>query len=147
MGIRMAKIKPSSAKAKGRNLQNWVCKKISELLGIPWGKDEEIASREMGQAGVDIRLVGRALRRFPFSVECKWQESWSILSWIKQAQMNQKPGTDWLLVAKKNRIKPVVILDAERFFEILKEVPRFEKQDITKVSESNRRDEHVEENL
>ncbi|OQC75319.1 MAG: hypothetical protein BWX44_00050 [Spirochaetes bacterium ADurb.Bin001] len=61
--------------------------------------------------------------------------------------MNQKPGTDWLLVAKKNRIKPVVILDAERFFEILKEVPRFEKQDITKVSESNRRDEHVEENL
>ena len=115
----MTKIKPSSAKAKGRALQNWTCEKISELLGIPWGKDESIASREMGQPGTDIRLVGEAQERFPFSVECKWQESWSVLAWIKQAQENQKAGTDWLLVMKKNRIKPVVVIDAERFFELL----------------------------
>jgi hypothetical protein len=115
----MAKIKTSSAKAKGRSLQQWTCQKISELLGIPWGKDESIASREMGQPGTDIRLVGEAQERFPFSVECKWQESWSVLAWIKQAQENQKAGTDWLLVMKKNRIKPVVVIDAERFFELL----------------------------
>lgn len=114
------RIKTSSAKAKGRNLQQWVCKKISELLDIPWGKDELIASREMGQPGTDVRLVGEAQERFPFSVECKWQESWSVLAWIKQAQENQKAGTDWLLVIKKNRIKPVVVMDGERFFELLR---------------------------
>ena len=52
------RIKPSSAKAKGRSLQQWVCQKISDLLGIEWGKDELIASREMGQSGTDIRLLG-----------------------------------------------------------------------------------------
>ncbi len=114
-------IKPSSAKAKGRALQQWVCAKISELLKIPWGKDEMIASREMGQPGADVRLVGEARKRFPFSIECKWQESWSVPSWIKQAQANQAEGTDWLLICKKNRMAPVVIMDAERFFELLKE--------------------------
>jgi hypothetical protein len=121
------KISISSAKAKGRNLQQWVCKKISELLDIPWGKDELIASREMGQPGTDVRLVGEAQERFPFSVECKWQESWSVLAWIKQAQENQKAGTDWLLIMKKNRIKPVVVMDGERFFELLRRI-----QDVSK---------------
>jgi hypothetical protein len=121
------KISVSSAKAKGRNLQQWTCKKISELLNIPWGKDELIASREMGQPGTDVRLVGEAQERFPFSVECKWQESWSVLAWIKQAQENQKAGTDWLLVLKKNRVKPVVVMDGERFFELLRRT-----QDVSK---------------
>jgi hypothetical protein len=86
------RIKTSSAKAKGRNLQKWTCQKISELLGIPWGKDELIASREMGQSGTDVRLVEEAQERFPFSVECKYQETWSVPSWIKQAKKNQPIG-------------------------------------------------------
>lgn len=113
------RIKPSSAKAKGRSLQQWVCQKISDLLGIEWGKDELIASREMGQAGTDIRLMGEAQERFRFSVECKNQERWSILDWVEQARKNQKDGTDWLLVVKKNRVDPIIIMDASRFFEIL----------------------------
>jgi hypothetical protein len=114
------RIKPSSAKAKGRSLQQWVCQKISDLLGIKWGKDELIASREMGQAGTDVRLLGEAQKRFPYSVECKYQETWSVLAWIEQAKQNQKKGTDWLLVMKKNRISPVVVMDAERFFDLLR---------------------------
>jgi hypothetical protein len=117
--MKRRRIKPSSAKAKGRSLQQWVCQKISELLGIPWGKDELIASREMGQAGTDIRLMGEAQERFRFSVECKNQERWSILNWVEHARKNQKDGTDWLLVVKKNRVDPIVIMDASRFFEIL----------------------------
>lgn len=116
------KIKTSSAKAKGRNLQKWACEKISELLGIPWGKDELIASREMGQSGTDVRLIGEALERFPYSVECKWQESWSVPAWIKQAEANQLDGTDWLLIVKRNHIRPAVIMDAEHFFELFKKI-------------------------
>ncbi len=115
------RISISSAKAKGRNLQQWTCEKISELLGVPWGKDEAIASREGAQNGTDVRLVGDVRKRFPFSVECKCQESWSIPAWIEQAKRNQEPGMDWLLVVKKSRQNPIVIMDAERFFELLKE--------------------------
>ena len=113
------RIKNSSAKSKGRELQNWACRKISELLGIPWGKDELIASREASQAGTDVRLIGEAKTRFPFSVECKRCESWAIPAWIKQAKANQAKGTDWLLIVKKNREDPIVVMDANAFFELL----------------------------
>lgn len=115
-------ITTASAKAKGRSFQQWTCQKISELLGLPWGKDELIASREASQVGTDVRLIGEAKVRFPYSVECKHQESWQIHAWIEQAKSNQQEGTDWLLFAKRNRMRPVVILDAETFFSILKKV-------------------------
>lgn len=120
----MARITTASAKAKGRELQNWTCQKISDLLGIPWGKDECIASREASQTGTDVRLVGLAQTRFPFSVECKWQETWSVPDWIRQARDNEKKGTDWLLVMKKSRMKPVVVMDADAFFRLLGELER-----------------------
>jgi hypothetical protein len=115
-------ISPKSRKAKGRRLQNWAAKKISDLLSIPWGKDKDIQGREMGQSGTDIKLYGEALKLFPFSVECKYQETWSIPAWVKQAQENENEGTHWLLICKKNREKPVIILDVDVFFELYREV-------------------------
>lgn len=112
-------IKISSAKAKGRKCQQWVCEKIGDLLGLPWGKDEMIAPREMGQSGTDVRLIGMAQEEFPFSVECKWQESWNVPAWIEQAKTNRKEGTDWLLIMKRSRSDYVAVLDAEAFFSIL----------------------------
>ncbi|RPI56384.1 MAG: hypothetical protein EHM49_00440 [Deltaproteobacteria bacterium] len=120
-------IKISSAKAKSRRLQQWVCSKVSDLTGISWGKDEQIASREMGQSGVDVRLIGDALGAFPWSVECKYQETWCIPDWIQQAKDNRKPGTDWLLVVRKNRHEEVVIIDADVFFDLLKLIPYSKK--------------------
>lgn len=116
------RISTGSAKAKGRRLQQWVAEKISVLLNIPWGKDELIASREMGQCGTDIRLIGEAKKRFPFCVECKFQESWSVHAWIEQAKANQEEGMDWLVFAKRSRTKPIVIMDGKAFFELLKKL-------------------------
>lgn len=115
-------MKPQSAKAKGRTLQQWICKKISEFTGFPCGKDCPIESRPMGQSGVDVRLEEDVLKVLPISVESKNQEKWSLLTWIEQAKKNRKPGTYWMLVVKKNRIKPIIIMDAEEFFELLKEM-------------------------
>jgi hypothetical protein len=98
---------------------------ISELLGIPWGKDELIASREMDQSGTDIRLLGEAAERFKFAVECKSAKVWNIQASIKQAQANCPDGSDWLLVHKRRsqtkaeRIPPVVVMDALAFFKLL----------------------------
>jgi len=112
------RIKISSGKAKARRLQNWVAKKISEITGIDCGKDCMIEGREMGQSGVDVKLYGVAKEKFPFSVECKYQETWSIPAFIKQAKENKEKGTDWLLVLKKNRHEEIVIMDADAFFDI-----------------------------
>ena len=113
-------IKISSRKGKGRQLQQWVAKKISHLIDLPYGKDELIESRPMGQSGVDIRLTGEAKELFPWSVECKRQESWGVHSWILQSQTNQMPGTDWLLIARRSHQDAVVILDADVFFDVLR---------------------------
>ena len=121
----MGKKKPISIaarKAKGRRFQQWVAQKISDLLGIPWGKDELIASREMGQAGTDIRLIGEAKEGFPFAVEVKNQENWAFPAWIKQAKSNQESNMDWLLFVKKNNHEEIVVLNAEVFFKILREL-------------------------
>jgi len=112
-------IKIAYRKAKGRNLQKWVAQKISDLLGIPCGKDELIESREMGQCGTDIKLYGEAKERFNYSIECKAQESLSIPAWIKQAKENTVKGTDWLLICKKSRENPIVIMDAKVFFNLV----------------------------
>ena len=117
------RIQVSSAKAKGRACQNWTCEQISKLTGYIWGKDEMIAAREMGQSGVDVRLVADAKEAFPWSVECKWQESLSLPSAVKQAKENQKPGTDWLLVTRRKREGYLVTLDAEVFFDLLRLIP------------------------
>jgi hypothetical protein len=117
------KITVASAKGKARRLQQWACQKISDLTGYTWGKDEQIASREMGQSGVDVRLVADAKEAFPWSVECKYQEKWDIPGWIKQAKENEAPGTDWVLFVKRNRHEEIAVLDADVFFDLLKLIP------------------------
>jgi hypothetical protein len=113
-------MRASSKKAKGRRLQQEVAQKISEAIGLPCGQDQPIESRGMSQNGVDIRLDSEARKRFPYSVECKNQETWSLPAWIKQAQENQMDGTDWMVVCSKNRTRAVVVLDIDVFFELFK---------------------------
>ena len=109
-------IKIASRKAKGRNLQKHVAEMVSFLIGYPWGKDELIRSREMGQSGPDVVLIGDALRAFPFAIECKAQETWSLPAWIKQAKKSADGmDLDWLLVCKRSREQPVVVMDLGAF--------------------------------
>lgn len=118
----MARISVAAAKDKARNLQKWVCEKVSNLIHLPWGYEDDrlIQPRLMGQKGTDIVLRGEALKHFPFSVECKSGEHWSVPATVKQAKKNRLKNTDWLLVLKNKEMKkPIVVLDAELFFDIL----------------------------
>ena len=127
-------MRPSSAKAKGRKLQQWVCKQISRFSGLPWGPDENLASREMGQGGWDVRLTGDAREYFPFGVECKNQETWSVEQWATQSErrMVDQGGRllTWLLFLKKNRRRELVVMDARFFFRLWDE--------FVTLAESNR---------
>jgi len=110
----------ASRKSKARKLQKWTAEEISKVTGFDWGKDCPIEPRPMGQSGVDIRLEKSVLEVFPYSVECKAQENWSVHQWVKQARINKMDGTDWLIVARRSRRKEVVIMDAEAFFKLFK---------------------------
>lgn len=112
----------ASRKAKARRLQNWVAEQFSKISGIPWGKDKEIEPREMGQAGVDVKLYGKAAKLFPWSVECKAQEKYELDAWIAQARRARKKKTNWLLFTKKNRRDALAIMEAEVFFRLLEKI-------------------------
>jgi hypothetical protein len=137
------RISVSSAKGKGRGLQQYVCQKIADLTGFEWGSagsDKPIESRSMGASGCDVRMESHVRRVFPFSVECKRQENWSVPAWIEQAKQNQVAGTDWLLVCRRSHSEPIIVMDAERFFVLLGRKLRMQKA-IEEFAEKDKKNE------
>ena len=110
-------MKTSSAKAKGRRLQQKFMQLLIEKLDID---PEDIESRSMGAGGEDLIMSKAARTKFPFSVECKNQERMNI--WSAWEQANGNRGIyDPLGVTKKNGVDPLVVLDAKVFMEYVKE--------------------------
>jgi len=113
------RIKVSSAKAKGRNLQKWAVEKIAKLIDykLPENKDDShIRSREMGQSGVDVVLSKKAKFKFPFAVECKNQELINLPSFFEQAKTNGNKELMPLLIVKNKKLKePLLIMEWDTF--------------------------------
>ena len=65
-------MKTSSAKAKGRKLQQWFRNLLIEKLDV---HPEDIESRSMGAGGEDLIMARAARKKFPYSIECKNQEA------------------------------------------------------------------------
>lgn len=117
-------IKVRTAKAKGMGLQAEVAELISSLTGVPFlrGDDESlIFPRPSGMNGVDIGLRGEAKKLFPWSVECKNQETMNIVETVKQASANKMDGTEWLIYHRRKALdEDVVILSWSAFAKLFK---------------------------
>ena len=111
-------MKPQSAKAKGRKLQQWVRDQLIETLEVD---PEDIKSCSMGAGGEDVVMARAAREKFPFSVECKNTEKLNIWNAYDQACANSN-DYEPLVVIKKNKRKPLVVLDAESFIELYAEI-------------------------
>jgi len=109
-------MKTQSAKAKGRRFQQWVRDKLIESLGI---HPEDIESRSMGAGGEDLIMSRSAREKFPYSIECKNQESLNIWKSYEQAQQNSG-NYEPIVVIKRNNVKPLVLVDADYFVELHK---------------------------
>ena len=109
-------MKPQSAKAKGRNLQKWTRERLIEELDI---HPEDIKSTSMGVGGEDVIMARAAREKFPYSIECKNQEKLNVWSAYDQAESNSG-DYEPLVVIKRNRQKPLVVLDAEYFMKLHK---------------------------
>ena len=109
-------MKTSSAKAKGRRLQQNFMKLLIEKLDID---PEDIESRSMGAGGEDLIMSKAARNKFPYSVECKNQERLNI--WTAWDQARNNSGIyDPIVVIKKNGVQPLVVLDAENFLDMIR---------------------------
>ena len=109
-------MKPQSAKAKGRRLQQQFRELLIEELGI---HPEDIESRSMGAGGEDLIMARAAREKFPYSIECKNVEKLNVWEAYKQASENSK-DYEPLVVMKKNNHKTLVVLDAESFVKLFK---------------------------
>tara|TARA_Y100001973_G_scaffold13485_1_gene18976 strand:+ start:186 stop:545 length:360 start_codon:yes stop_codon:yes gene_type:complete len=111
------RMKPQSAKAKGRRLQQQFRDLLIEELGI---HPEDIESRSMGAGGEDLIMARAARQKFPYSIECKNVEKLNVWEAYKQAEENSK-DYEPVVVMKKNNHKTLVVIDAEHFVKIHKD--------------------------
>ena len=107
-------MKTQSAKAKGRRLQQWVRNLLIEKLDV---HPEDVESRSMGAGGEDLIMARAARKKFPYSIECKNQESINVWKSYEQAQENSK-DYEPVVVLKRNNTKPLVLVDAEYFVKL-----------------------------
>ena len=99
-------MKPQSAKAKGRKLQQWVRDQLIEHRDI---HPEDIESRSMGAGGEDLIMARDARQKFPYSIECKNQEKLNI--WDAYAQAHANSGDhEPIVFIKKNGKKPLAVV-------------------------------------
>ena len=107
-------MKTQSAKAKGRRLQQWFRDLLIKKLDI---HPEDIESRSMGAGGEDLIMARAAREKFPYSIECKNQESVNLWKSYEQAQENSK-DYEPVVILKRNNTKPLVLVDAEYFVKL-----------------------------
>lgn len=107
-------MKPSSAKAKGRRLQQLVRDLI--LHYSPSLEPDDVKSTSMGAGGEDVQLSPAARKQYPISIECKSRASFAFYKDYDQAVTNCPDNCEPVLIAKANHRSPVVIIDADWFF-------------------------------
>jgi hypothetical protein len=109
-------MKTKSGKAKARKLQDWVRDTMYDLF--KFDKDD-IRCALMGESGEDIKLTSPAAKKkFPYSVECKNAESHNVWNAYAQAGANAV-DTEPLLIIKKNKHKPLAVIDVEVLFYLI----------------------------
>ena len=102
-------MKTSSAKAKGRKLQQWVRDVLIEKLNV---HPEDIESRSMGAGGEGLSMARDARQKVTFSIECKNVEKLNVWEAYQKAK-SKCNDYEAIVVLKKNQKKPLVLLDSD----------------------------------
>jgi hypothetical protein len=93
-------MRPQSAKAKGRRLQQYLRDMI--LARFDFLEPDDVRNTSMGASGEDILLSPAARKAFPYAPECKNQERLNVWDALAQAEANAGDHVP-LLVFKRNR--------------------------------------------
>lgn len=108
-------MRPQSAKAKGRRLQQRVAADIVAALGL---EPDDVVSRSSGANGTDVMLSPAARRVFPYAVECKCVEALNVWASMQQACSNCPPESTPLLIVSRNKTEPLAVLPWTAFLKL-----------------------------
>jgi hypothetical protein len=121
--------KTSSAKAKGRKLQQQVRDDLLTTVSEFGMVSGDIESRSMGASGEDLMFSPSMRRVFNSYIECKNQEALNVIAeFQKHFQKYQEKGLP-LLVHKKNRTEVLVTMRWKDFLQILTKALPFNGND------------------
>jgi hypothetical protein len=110
-------MKNRSKKAKSTKLQNLVRAKV--LKAFPHLRKKDVDTAKEGQSGPDIILSRIAKKLCPYQFEIKSQNRMRTMwKWFRQAGKNTKLNP--VVVAKCNSRDPLVIIDLDHFFDLIK---------------------------
>lgn len=110
-------IKTSSAKAKGRKLQNTIRDTI--LTSFPALSPEDVRSCPMGSNGQDIWLSEAARAAFPYSVEAKARKGVSLIYDAMEQADKAANGLNPVAIVKADRKAPLVVMTMDHFFALV----------------------------
>jgi hypothetical protein len=113
-------MKPKSAKAKARRLQDAVYEILVEHFRGRLDPND-LRTAIMGESGEDIKRSPLAKRVLPFSFECKNQEKLNIWSALEQAQENADDDDIPAVIFKRNRSDIYISMKFADFLRCLKE--------------------------
>lgn len=116
-------IKTSSAKSKGRALQQYICQRI--LHHFPWLEDGDVTSRSMGAQGVDVMMSPLARRTLPLSIEAKKTKATPSRAELEQSRNNAYGTTAACVVWCPHGCGPhksMIMFDFETFLEWYKDI-------------------------
>jgi hypothetical protein len=118
-------MRPQSAKAKGRRLQQEV--RDAVLAAFPSLEPDDVRSTSMGASGEDLLLSPAARKLFPYYVECKNVEALNVWKAFEQARSGaQRLGERRelflipLLVARRNNTTPIAVVPFAYLVELQK---------------------------
>jgi hypothetical protein len=102
---------------KAQYLQNWIKKKL--LKTFKHLKKSDIRVAKTGEHGIDIKLSRIAKRLVPYQIEAKnTQRFKTIYTFYKQGK--KYGDLETVLIIKQNTYQPLVIIDANHFFNLIK---------------------------
>ena len=118
-------MKASSAKGKGRRLQNYLRDKLYNYF--PSLRNGDIKGAVMGESGEDIKLSPAAKDLIPYSFECKNQERLNIWESLSQAEGNADDRTP-VLIFKRNRTETYAAIELDAFLKLIGETNAKKKE-------------------
>ncbi len=93
---------------------------MEQILKVfPELEPDDVTSTSMGASGEDVKQSPRARELTKHSFECKNQERVNVWKAYEQSQENCK-DYEPLVIIKRNRTKPLALVDAEYFLKLHK---------------------------
>ena len=113
-------MRPASAKAKGRRLQQYLRDRILDVFkGVL--RPDDVRSTSMGAGGEDLLLSPLARDCFPYAPECKNVERLNVWAGWDQAKANAGEY-EAILVVKRNRSDVLAVISLDHLLEMRREL-------------------------